>query len=278
MDIWIIRNGEKVGPIHDFELRRMIQGGELPATTAAWHEGMPEWKPLVEIDLFSREFEVLAAPAPVAEANLHEEGSQPPPLPPQTFYVRRFWARWLDLYLYSGLWWLGMWAVGQDIEATLRNPWVLFVRYVPWFVIEILLLHRLGTTPGKWLLGIRVTNKDGALMNLTESIHRASRVMFAGIGFGWELLSIFCQALSVFTAKNLGNTLWDHTGGHSVTVAPLKPLRVGTLICLFTFSFSLQILVVSRYTHKIWVTEVPAMKTLMPENPLWQLPERTRKL
>jgi uncharacterized RDD family membrane protein YckC len=277
MDIWIIRDGEKIGPIHDFEVRQKIEAGELPSNTPAWHEGLGAWRPLGEIDLFSREFESPITAVPVAEPDLPRESPKPPPLPPQTFYVRRFWARWLDLYLYSGLWWLGMWAVGQDIEATIRNPWVLFVRYVPWFVIEILLLQHLGTTPGKWLLGIRVTNKDGSRMNLTESMHRALRVMFAGVGFGWELLSVFCQALSVFTAKNLGNTLWDHAGGHQVVVTPLKPLRVVSLICLFAFAFVLQILVVSRYTHKIWISEVPAMKTLMPENPLWQLPERTRK-
>jgi uncharacterized RDD family membrane protein YckC len=276
MDIWIIRDGEKVGPIHDFDVRKMIEAREISSSTPAWHEGMSAWKPLVEIELFSREFELSMSPAVVEKTALREESPKPPPLPPQTFYVRRFWARWMDLYLYSGLWWLGIWAVGQDIEATIRNPWILFVRYVPWFVIEILMLHHFGTTPGKWLLGIRVTNPDGSLMNLSESMHRALRVMFAGIGFGWELLSVFCQALSVFTAKNLGNTLWDHAGGHQVVVTPLKPLRVVTLIAVFVFAFTLQILVVSRYTHKM-ITEVPEMKKLMPENPLWQLPERTRK-
>lgn len=277
MDIWIIRDGEKVGPIHDFEVRQKIETGELPSSTPAWHEGLPAWKPLVEIELFSREFELAMAPPDAAETDLREESPKPPPLPPQTFYVRRFWARWLDLFLYSGLWWFGMWAVGQDIEATIRNPWVLFVRYVPWFVVEILLLHHLGTTPGKWLLGIRVSNIDGSLMNLTESTHRALRVMFAGVGFGWELLAVFCQALSVFTAKRLGTPLWDHAGGHQVTVTPLKPLRVASLICLFAGAIVLQVMVVSPHTYKIWTTEVPAMKTMMPENPLWQLPERTRK-
>jgi len=277
MDIWIIRDGEKVGPIHDFEVRRKIEAGELPATTPAWHEGLPAWKSLGEIDLFSREFELPITPPPVAEASPREENPTPPPLPRQIFYIRRFWARWFDLFFYSGLWWFGMWAAGQDIEGTILNPWVIFLRYIPWFVLEILLLQHFATTPGKWLLGIRVTNNDGSRMNLAESTHRALRVMFTGVGFGWELLAVFCQALSVFTAKRLGNTLWDHAGGHQVTVTPLIPVRVVALIFLFVSAMVLQVLVVSPHTHKIWTTQVPAMKAIMPENPLWHLPERNRK-
>lgn len=278
MEIWIIRDGEKIGPLHDFEVRQKIEAGELPPTTPAWHEGQSEWKPLKEIDIFTREFDVPPAKVDsLTQSQSEEEHPKPPPLPAQTFYLRRFWARWLDLFLYSGLWWFGMWAAGQNIEATIQNPWVIFVKYVPWFVVEILALHYFGTTPGKWLLGIRVTNNDGSLMTLTESTHRALRVMFAGVGFGWELLAVFCQALSVFTAKRLGSPLWDHAGGHRVTVAPLLPIRVLALVCLFVGSMLLESIVVSPHTYRIVTAQVPAMKTLIPEYPLWELPDRTRK-
>ena len=105
MDIWIIRDGEKIGPIHDFEVRRQIANGTLPATTPAWHEGLPAWKPLVEIDLFTREFELPSTPepSPLASDDSSETNFTPPPLPAQTHYGRRFWARWLDLTLYSGV-------------------------------------------------------------------------------------------------------------------------------------------------------------------------------
>ena len=33
MDIWIIQDGEKTGPLHDCEIRRKIETGELPAST-----------------------------------------------------------------------------------------------------------------------------------------------------------------------------------------------------------------------------------------------------
>jgi uncharacterized RDD family membrane protein YckC len=192
MDIWIIRNGEKIGPIHDFEVRRQIANGELPATTPAWHEGLPEWKPLVEIDLFTREFELPSTPepSPLASDDSSETNFTPPPLTAQTHYGRRFWARWLDLTLYSGVWWIGMWAAGQNIEAALINPWVMIFQYVPWFILEALLLHQFRTTPGKWLLGLQVVNKDGSTLSLAASSRRSMRVLFSGIGFGWSILAL----------------------------------------------------------------------------------------
>lgn len=204
MDIWIIRDGEKFGPLHDYEVRRKIEDGELPADTPAWHEGLGAWRPLNQIDIFTREFEIAATarePAPEFPEIPPLPGSPlPPPLPVTTFYLRRFWARWLDLTLYSGIWWIAMWAARQDIEAALQNEWILLLHYVPWFVIEPLLLHYLGTTPGKWLLNLHVVNPDGSRLDLPAAIRRSLRVMFIGVGFGVPLLVLFCQVLSVFTA------------------------------------------------------------------------------
>lgn len=272
MDIWIIRDGEKTGPIHDFEVRRKIEAGELPASTPAWHEGLATWKPLVEIDLFTREFKSAAA-------------SQPPPLPqmePQmpaaaqpTCYLRRFWARWLDFSLYSGVWWLGIWIARQDVEAVLLNPWIMFLQYVPWFALESWLIHKYATTPGKWLLGMRVVNQDHSRLDLSAAIRRSLRVMFTGVGFGWSILALFCQALSLFTAKRLGNTLWDYTGGHQVTVEPLKPLRLVTLVFLYAGALQLQMLVISPYIFKMAGDKYPAIKEEYQKSPPWHLPKRS---
>ena len=286
MDIWIIRDGEKIGPIHDFDVRRKIEDGELPAATPAWHEGLAAWKPLVEIDLFTREFELPStprAPAPPLPENPPEsERPPPPPLPPPTFYRRRFWARWFDLSLYAGFWWLGLWAAGRDIGSALLNPWVMFLQYIPWFVLETLLLHHLATTPGKWLLGLQVTNNDGSRLDLSAATRRSLRVMFTGIGFGWGLLAVFCQALSLFTARRLGTTLWDHAGGHRVTAGPLDPFRVIALVFLFFGTLQLQMIVISPYISapmlEMMGESFPALKAEYEKNPPWHLPKRSQPL
>lgn len=275
MDIWIILNGEKIGPIHDFEVRRKIETGELPESTPAWHEGLAAWKPLVEIDLFTREFKAATAspqPPPLPQDSPRDTETSPTLQP--TYYQRRFWARWLDLSLYAGIWWLGMWAARQNIEAVLLNPWIMFLQYVPWFALESLLIHKFGTTPGKWLLGLRVVNKDHSLLDLAASIRRSLRVLFTGIGFGWSILALFCQALSLFTARRLGSTLWDHTGGHQVTAEPLNPFRLITLVLLFAGALQLQMLVLSPHIFKMAGEKYPAIKEEYEKNPPWHLPKR----
>lgn len=283
MDIWIIREGEKIGPLHDFEIRRKISEAELPPTTPAWHEGLDAWKPLVEIDLFRREFELVSrasepefepAESPSAPRPRPEEPATPPPLPAKLVFIRRFWARWFDLSLYSGFWWLAMWAAGQNVEAALRNPWVMFLQYVPWFVLEALLLHYHATTPGKWLLGLKVVNLDASRLDLAASTRRSMRVLFTGIGFGWYLLSVFCQGMSYFVAKRLGNTLWDQSGGHRVEFAPLNPLRISTFVLLFFGVVQLQWIVVSPYVLADLSKNFPAVKEAYEKDPPWHLPKR----
>ena len=276
MDIWIIREGEKIGPLHDFEIRRQIETGELPPETPAWHEGLTGWKSLAEIEIFTREFELAVQPHTSKPDIFSPEPMTPPPLPVKTYYLRRFWARWFDLSLYSAVWWLGMWAARQDIGAVWLNQWVMFSQLIPWFFIEPLLLHYFSTTPGKWLLGLQVVNKDGSRLDLAATTRRSLRVIFTGIGFGWGLLAVFCQALSLFTAARLGTTHWDHAGGHQVTTRPLKPFRVLALVALFFGALQLQMAVVSPYVFQLVGQSFPELKKEYDKNPPWHLPKRSR--
>ncbi len=278
MEVWFIRDGEKVGPVHDFEIRQKITSGELQPTTPAWHEGVDAWKPLGEIDLFRREFELKTEsdePTPLEpEEFVKEIGKSPPPLPQEPVFIRRFWARWLDLTLYSAVWWLGMWAVGQNVEAALINPWIMFFHYMPWFAIEAVLIQRFATTPGKWLLGLRVVNLDGSHLDLAASIRRCMRVLFTGIGFGFSYLAVFCQILSLVVSKRIGTTLWDHTGGHQVNADPIQPSRVTLVAIGYFLAIYLQFIVVLPYLIKDASAKNPELKEYFEKNPPWSLPKR----
>jgi uncharacterized RDD family membrane protein YckC len=231
MDIWIIQDGEKTGPIHDYEIRRRIEQGELHADTPAWHEGQADWQPLRTISLFEHEFRK----DPFEEIRDMEEMSRstPPPLPASPQMLRRCFARLLDLNLYSALFWLGLWVSGRDILQVMTDPLVLVPRYIPWFVLECVLIHKFGTTPGKWLLGIRIVNADGSLLDLKASMWRALRVYFLGIGMGLDLMPLICIALTLHFTRKLGRPLWDQSGGHVALVEPLRAGRILTWILLF---------------------------------------------
>jgi uncharacterized RDD family membrane protein YckC len=274
MDIWIILDGEKSGPVRDYEIRGRIESGELAADTPAWHEGLESWRPLGEISLFAREFERLkgldAEPAP---PSMPAPGDDRPSAVPKPHLVRRFWARWFDLYLYSGVWWIALWAAGRDIGAVLQSPWTILLQYVPWFALEAILLHRFGTTPGKWLLGIKVLNDGGGRLNLAAATRRSVRVLFLGIGLGWGMVALVCQIMAFFTTRRLGRPLWDQAGGHRLAVDPLSPLRLATYVIGLFAALQLQMIVVAPYVMENMRKTFPSLREQIDRNPPWHLPQ-----
>lgn len=266
MNIWIIKDGDKAGPFPDYEIRSMIEAGEIDGDTPAWHDRLSDWKTIADLDLFENELK--PAPRPT-----------PPPIPaaPLTnpHLIRRFWARWLDLYLFGGIWWLAMWAAGRDIGMLLTNPWIMLGQYVPWFALEAYLIHRFATTPGKWLLGIRVLNLDGSHLSLPISIRRASRVLFIGIGFGVQPFSLICMLLGYFSTRKLGQSLWDRAGGHFLDCKPLHPARISTYALALFFSIWLQVIVLTPYIiESAGKSMSPEQVEILKNNPPWHLPKR----
>ena len=280
MDIWIIRNGEKVGPIHDYEARHKIESGELTRDTPTWHEGLDAWRPLGEIAIFKDEFnwvhhdDLDSGPTHEEEEAALLAAATPPPLPIGPVLWRRFWARWLDIHVYVAVWWLSMWVSGRQIEAVLNNIWIMVVQLVPWFIVESILIHRFGTTPGKWLLGLRVANTNGTPLSLAAATLRSFRVLVGGVGFGFSLLALFCQTLSYFTAKRLGNALWDHAGGHRVQSRPLVAWRIIVAVCVFLAALQLQMAVIAQYVLKNAAEAFPFLKEELEKTPPWHLPQR----
>ncbi len=275
MEIWLIINGKRSGPYPDYEIRSRIEHGEITSEEIVWHEGLPEWTPVGELELFRNSLEQQQK-APT---------SVPPPLPkayaeatagakPKAHLARRFWARWTDLTLYSALWWLGMYLGGRDIGSAIANLWVLIPMFLPWFAVEAWLIHRFGTTPGKWLMGLKVSNEDGSALALKESVWRALRVMITGIGFGWGLLAILCQTMSWFTTRRLGKPIWDYMGNHKVEAAPLKPFRTVVLIIVFIGAAQLQMAVRGPHEEKIMVEQFPQYQEFFERSEKWYFPVR----
>ncbi len=260
MDFWLIRNGEKTGPLPDYEIRSKIESGELGPEDPAWSDGMPNWVPLKTIALFSELFErsiEMGEPGPT------DFSPPPPPLPelpdPPAVY-RRFWARWFDLFVYGALWWLAMWSSGKDLKALLVSPWLLVLHLVPWFLIETMMIHHFGTTQGKALLGLSVVNADGSRLTYGQSLRRSFRVMFAGIGFGLTLISPICQLMSWFTVRRTGGTLWDRAGGHRVRVGPLRPLKVTALVLGLFIAVEIEANLLAPTMEEIMVKDFPELK------------------
>jgi uncharacterized RDD family membrane protein YckC len=273
MEIWLILNGKRSGPYPDYEIRSRIEHGQMTPEEMVWHDGLPEWTPVGELELFRNSLEKREAP-PV-----------PPPLPkaymestagmkPKAHLARRFWARWMDLTLYSALWWLGMYLGGRDITATLGNTWLLLSMFLPWFAIEAWLIHRFGKTPGKWLMGLKVSNEDGSPLSLKMAIWRSLRVMITGIGFGWLPLAVLCQAMSWFTTRRLGKPIWDYLGNHKVEAEPISPFRAAALVFVFVGAFLLQNAVLGPHGKEVMAEMFPQHKESFERSDKWYFPVR----
>jgi hypothetical protein len=144
--------------------------------------------------------------------------------------------------------------------------------FLPWFAIEAWLIHRFGKTPGKWLMGLKVSNEDGSPLALKESVWRSLRVMITGIGFGWGLLAILCQTMSWFTTRRLGKPIWDYLGNHKVEAEPLKPMRIAALVFVFVGAAQLQMAVRGPHEEKIMVEQFPHYKEFFERSDKWYFP------
>lgn len=119
---------------------------------------------------------------PPAAPHFQPPADTAPPLPVCPCPWRRLLARFLDLWLYGLIWdgveLLGLGMVG-DTPAFLT--WLL--SYIPlflMFLIEPFLLHFWGWTPGKWLLGLKVRDRQGNKLTLRRARQRLLRMFRRG--------------------------------------------------------------------------------------------------
>ena len=107
---------------------------------------------------------------------------------------------------------------------------------VLWVLLESFLLHRFGTTPGKALFGIRVTQADGSPLGLQQSMLRAFFVWFAGMGMSLWLFPLIALSFSLWSVLSRGSTIWDR---QLSTVARQKPLGGGRIVLAFAAFFTI---------------------------------------
>ncbi|MBQ8237032.1 MAG: MerR family transcriptional regulator [Oscillospiraceae bacterium] len=123
---------------------------------------------------------------------------------------RRFFARFLDYELtYAVLWFIATvvlrWRVVSDVG-------MIFIGFAVWFIqvpIEAAWIHFLGTTPGKWIFGIRVEAIEGGKLTYGEALERAWRAYYAGMGLNIPLLRLWCFWRGYRAHKDEWDTDWD---------------------------------------------------------------------
>lgn len=141
--------------------------------------------------------------------SLPKEDTAPHPAHPW----RRYFARTLDLNLYTLPWELIYLLVLRTNPESNAGTFAVLVSTVLSFVLMLLiepaLLHFFGTTPGKWIFGLRIVNDDGSKLTYEEGIQRTWGVIRYGYGFGIPFYDFYRQWKCYKLCKNGEEQDWD---------------------------------------------------------------------
>ena len=240
MKIWLLKDGEKCGPYESFTVRDRISNGELKADELAWFQGAAGWMPLKEVPLFVSLFDVVKEdhgtppPLPVLPENLKEaiaaEAKKAPPL----HLVRRLFARMHDSILYISL--VMMIFKERALDALQGDSLMQFLPIgLAYVLLDGLMTHVWKCSPGKFLLGLRVTDQLGHAISLQASLIRSLRVWI--VGFGMWVMWPLALPISAFMARKFGYCLWDIPYCYRVLAKPFSGLHViGYFVSIFTLS------------------------------------------
>ena len=128
----------------------------------------------------------------------------------------RFWARLLDIADFSLFVALGL-HVAKPLVAlpgvAERSAITGLMLLLAWVLFEAMLLVTWGTTPGKWLLRIKIERRDGATVDFSDALRRSFAVWLRGLGCGLPLISLFTMVIAWDRLRENGQTSWDRDGG-----------------------------------------------------------------
>jgi uncharacterized RDD family membrane protein YckC len=94
-----------------------------------------------------------------------------------------------------------------------------------WMVSETILLAALGTTPGKWICGLRVQKVDGSWPDVADTARRSFGVWWRGIGFGIPIILLGEAYAAYRELRRAGSVAWDRNAGTQV----IQKKRMGAL-------------------------------------------------
>jgi uncharacterized RDD family membrane protein YckC len=210
------------GPYQLDQLRDLLDKGAVSFNDAVWVEGTQEWVPLNQVE------GIYLQPAPEIDADLIEEGPQIRP------WVR-YWARSIDMALIMIIVGFPIYiALPDELNNRLVDQFVQFLALALWIPIEAVLIATFGCTPGKALLRVRVSNKNGINLSFGQALARSFGVWLMGLGTG--LIPLVTLVTYIVAHKRLsrkGVTNWDRAGRFQVTHRKVGMVRTLIVIAIF---------------------------------------------
>ena len=233
MQSWFyIKDNQQHGPVTKNDLIQMLADGTISLDTMVWSQGMAEWttardiKDLIPADILPPP---IISPPPITPS-FNEEAYIPSG--PQIRPWVRYWARMMDVLIFALL--FGF-VLGIVYEPALRINDLLFdiiIGFIYIFV-EPIMLSSWGTTPGKSLFRVRLRQEGGKLLDYSQGLNRAFKVLLYGEGFGIPIVALFTQISAYNRLTKEGKTSWDREGNFTVHHQVIGSLRIIISILIF---------------------------------------------
>lgn len=178
---------------------------------------------------------------------IKESPNQPPKLIVRPWV--RYAARFLDqtLYLFISGIILGVLSAIFHLNYQSHIILVLLALLSLVILMESSLLSVMGTTPGKWLLNIKLSDRNGNALTFNNAIKRTVKLWMYGQAFGIPFLSLCAYIYSFIDLKRSKVTIWDKAEQISV-----KHERIGFIrgtIAILIIAFVLLIALIVRLSH-----------------------------
>ena len=124
----------------------------------------------------------------------------------------------------------------QCFSTSLLRTLSRFVLMIAYIGVEALALGTLGTTPGKFLLGVSVRTTDGQKPAVSIALKRSVLVWALGTGLGLPVIQPLAMLYWWWTlSPRRPDTQWDLECGLEVSYSPIHPgraLAFGTLFAM----------------------------------------------
>lgn len=152
------------------------------------------------------------------------------PSPPRPWF--RYWARTVDVVLAVLTFSLIAGAFGLEV-AKWNNYAIGWLGMLLWIPFEAAFLSSSGTTPGKWLFNIRLSDICGARLPFSLCLARAAAVFVKGQGLGIPIVALFTTMSAYSTLNSQGRTSYDAQYGVLVKHGEVGAGRVLGIILTF---------------------------------------------
>ncbi len=230
---WYAEGDQPKGPVNTDKIRQLFQAEEIGAETKVWRDGLESWQPLGELGGLK------ALEAEDNSSDLQEEAFEKARALAATTWPR-FFARILDLFfeaLIQGTTAGIMLGVLMNcfypfsITLAMAIGW-LVVFYPILMIIDGLIFAIFGNTPGKALLGLKVTTLEGESLSRSRYMRRNFAVLVKGLGLFVPFVNLATLCFQFQRLSRGKQASYDELNGWMVSSRPLGKVRIAILMLL----------------------------------------------